>query len=67
MKRIKAVYTYEAQLSDGTTVYIIGSNSRGYAVCKCPNSDPFTRVYSGRVQAREAAENICCKPPARYI
>jgi len=67
MKRIKSVYTYETQLSDGTTVYIVGSNARGYAACKCPDSAPFTLVYSGRRQALEAAENICCQPPARCI
>ena len=67
MKRIKAVYTYEAQLSNGTTVYIVGSGARGYAASKCPDSAPFTLTYSSRRQALEAAENICCQPPARYI
>jgi|TARA_R100000149_G_C5810436_1_gene93909 hypothetical protein len=67
MKRIKAVYTYEAQLSDGTTIYIVGSGARGYAACKCPDSAPFTMTYSSRRWALEAAENICCQPPSRYI
>ena len=64
---MKRIYTYEAQLSDGTTIYIIGSGTRGYAACKSPDSAPITMTYSSRRGALEAAENICCQPPSRYI
>ena len=57
-KMRKLATTYAVELSDGSTVYIVGSNAKGWDIKKDLESAPYSYGHPGRKVAARAADTL---------